>query len=532
MTSIATPTDKPVAPLADRLAPSIPAVFFVCLTLFATLISQGSLLNGDGDLARHLRHGLYMFQHRSLIWHDPFSYTRAGQPFVPFEYGSQLLYASVYKVAGLAGVTVFAALLIGATYALLARLLLRRKVDPMLVMVTVIAAAVLGCQHWLARPHLISWLLIVVCFGLIEFERRPPLWSYPALFALWANLHGGWLYGIALLGIYLTGSAVQFYLDGRKSEDRERLRHYAAALGLAVPATLVTPMGFELWAHLFRHLGDTYVIDHTMEFQSPNFHPFAAKILLAILVAAILALIASRRRIRIARLLLFLAGIWWALTAARNISLFGLTGLTVLALHIDPEWRNLPSEWFARRRAAFAAGALRASTITWVLPCSVFLALVAFGHGSILGHEIVVDEFSPKVFPVAAVKKAQEAQLGGPLLADFAWGGYVLFAWPGQRVFIDGGTDFYGAKVMREFVQVATLQPGWRAVLDRYRVQEVLTNSHSGLAHELVRTPGWSLWYCDSLAIVARRVPSSSGAPDADEAKLESCAGPAPSTSH
>ena len=528
-TSIVTSTDETTAPLADRLAPSLPAVFFVCLSLFATLISQGSLLNGDGDLARHLRHGLYMIQHGSLIWHDPFSFTRAGQPFVPFEYGSQLVYAIVFKTTGLAGVTVFAALLIGATYALLARLLLRRDVDPLLVMVTVIAAAILGCQHWLARPHLISWLLIVVCFGLIEFKRRPPLWAYPLLFAVWANLHGGWLYGIALLGIYVTGHAIQYYFVGRDAEERLLLRHYLAALALAVPATLATPMGFELWAHLFRHLGDTYVIDHTMEFQSPNFHPFGAKILLAILIVAIAVLISSRRRIRVARMLLFLAGIWWSLTAVRNLSLFGLTGLTVVALHIDPEWRSLPNGWIARRQAAFAAGALRASTLTWVLPCSFFLGLLAVGHGSILGHEIVANEFSAKVFPVTAVRKARDAQLSGPLFADFVWGGYILFAWPGQRVFIDGGTDFYGAKVMRDFAQISSLEPGWRTTLDRYDVEAVLTRSHSGLAHELVRTPGWGLWYFDSLAIIAQRIPFSDRAPNSAEKELEACAGPAPS---
>jgi hypothetical protein len=159
----------------------------------------------------------------------------------------------------------------------------------------------------------------------------------------------------------------------------------------------------------------------------------------------------------------------------------------------------------------------------------MFLALVAVGRGSIFGHEIVADQFSAKVFPVTAVGKARDAQLSGPLFADFVWGGYILFAWPGQRVFIDGGTDFYGADVMREFGDVSSLQPGWRTILDRYGVEAVLTNSHTGLAHELVRTPGWGLWYCDSVAIVAKRVPLSDRAPKIAEEQLEACAGPAPS---
>jgi hypothetical protein len=96
-------------------------------------------------------------------------------------------------------------------------------------------------------------------------------------------------------------------------------------------------------------------------------------------------------------------------------------------------------------------------------------------------------------------------------------------------VFIDGGTDFYGAEVMRDFAQVSSLEPGWRTILDRYHVEAVLTKSHSGLAHELVRSPGWGLWYCDSLAVIAKRVPLSDRAPDIAEEKLKTCAGPEPS---
>lgn len=512
--------------LADRVAPSIPAIFFVCLSLFAPLIAQRRLLNGDGDLARHLRHGLYMLQHQTLIWHDPFSFTRPGQPFVPFEYGSQLIYALVYQATGLAGVTVFAGCLIGATYALLASLLLRRGVDPLLVIVTTAAAALLGFPHWLARPHLISWVAIVVCLGLVEATRRPPLWFYPIFFAVWANIHGGWLYGIALVGIYLVGHAAEYRFFGRSAEEKAAVRHFAIALPLAWFATVATPMGIRLWSHLYVHLGDTYVLDHTKEFESPNFHPLAAKLLLMVLLGALAILIASRRRMHVARFLLVLAGVWWALTAVRNLPLFGLTGLGVLALHIDPEWHRLPGAWLANRRARFAAGAAHANTAGWVFLCSAFLALMALGHGSVLGRDLLVDEFDTQAFPVAAVNKARAEHLGRRLFADFTWGGYILFAWPEQRVFIDGGTDFYGSEVMRDYDEVSALDPGWRDILDRRRVDLVLTKSHSKLAREIVRTPGWAMWYCDSVSVIAKRdSTASSMSATGRERALEDCAG-------
>src|SRR6476620_10849647 len=100
--------------------PSIPAVVFVTLLTLVPIGLQQPLLNSDGDLARHLRHGQYMLEHHSLIHADPFSFTRPGEPFVAFEYGSQVAYALAARAGGLPAVAVLAGLLLAATYGLLA----------------------------------------------------------------------------------------------------------------------------------------------------------------------------------------------------------------------------------------------------------------------------------------------------------------------------------------------------------------------------------------------------------------------------
>ena len=526
--SSATAADQnSTASLAARIAPSIPALFFVSLALIIPFFAQHHLINADGDLPRHLRHGLYMLQHRALIWSDPFSFTRPGDPFVPFEYGSQLLYALVFELGGLAGVCVLAGLLIGATYSLLASFLLRCDVDPLLALLAAGSAAVLGFGHWIARPHLFSWVAIVLLLGLVEAKHRPRIWLYPLLFALWANLHGGWLYGIAILGIYLVGHVIEYRWFGRSGEGLAAVRHFALVLPSACLATLATPMGIRVWTHLYAHLGDNYVLDHTMEFQSPDFHPLVSKVALLVLLGSLAALLVSSRRMHISRLLVVIAGFWWALISARNIPLFGITGLAVVALHLDHEWRALPSRWLARRRAGFAAGALQSTTAGWVLLCCFLLSFLAAGHGRLLGRRLLTDDFDGSVFPVAAVRAARVANLEGRIFADFTWGGYILFARPEQRVFIDGGTDFYGSAIMRDHDRISHLEPGWRGILERWRVDAVLTDSHSKLAREIARTPGWALWYCDSVAVIVRRDASATaGRPYQRESELEACAGP------
>src|SRR6266545_4628404 len=174
--------------------PSIPGVVFMMLAVFVPFGLQQPLLNSDGDLARHLRHGRYMLEHHALIRADPFSYTRAGAPFVGFEYGSQIIYALAERVGGLAGVAILAGLLVGLAYALLARLLLRRGVDPLLAYLTTILAALVGAGHWLARPHLFSFVAVVLLLDRLEQPPGKAFLRFAALFAIWGNLHGGFVY--------------------------------------------------------------------------------------------------------------------------------------------------------------------------------------------------------------------------------------------------------------------------------------------------------------------------------------------------
>ena len=85
-----------------RFHPSIPAIALVIWWVVASVVFPDRMLNADGDMLRHIGHGNWMLEHGRLIAEDPFSFTRGGQPFTGFEYGSQLILALVHN-AGSAG---------------------------------------------------------------------------------------------------------------------------------------------------------------------------------------------------------------------------------------------------------------------------------------------------------------------------------------------------------------------------------------------------------------------------------------------
>ncbi|HEU5040566.1 MAG TPA: hypothetical protein VFT84_07090 [Gemmatimonadales bacterium] len=497
---------------------------FTIWAFVAAFVFPQRLLNADSDLLRHIRHGEYMLQQHGLLHTDPFSFTRGGEPFVAFEYGSQLILALINQAGGLAGNMLFAAVVIAATYAILTRFLLARGTDPLLTYLVSVAAAVLGAIHWLPRPHLFTLLFVTLLLHLLESERRWPVWIFAPLFALWANLHGGFVYGLVLLGIYLAGCLAEALAGPARGEWLARARYYGLGMLVGGVATLVNPNGIELHRHIVRHLSDAYVLYNTQEFWSPDFHETTGKMFLVALSGVIALLALSTRRLNYPRLFLVLAHIVFALQSRRNIPLFGVTVLPILALHFDAAWRRLPD----RRgvRAVFERDARRGTS--WPLvtaACAAFLVLGAL-RGRVAGYQLVPGDMNPQDYPVDAVRWAKGQNLQGRIFHEMIWGGYLLYAWPEQKVFIDGGMDFYGPPVVRDYLETTRLSPGWRETLAKWDITLVLLPPTASLTQELAYGGGWRVRYCDRTAAWLEQTQElAGGGPDA-VAELERCAGP------
>ncbi len=496
-----------------RLHPSIPAIAFIIWWIVASVVFPDRMLNADGDMLRHIGHGNWMLEHGRLITQDPFSFTRGGQPFTAFEYGSQIALALAHNAAGLAGVAIFAGLLIATAYALLARFLLSRGVDAFLAYLVSVAAALLGAVHWAARPHLFTLLGVMVVWHFLEASGP---WSTPdaarrhggwkryvvagVLFAVWANFHGGFIFGLALFAIYFAGSVAEMFVaeaDARSSW-RTRAMDYLGLGAAATVGTFVTPHGWKLHLHIIEFFGpeSQFLLDNTQEFLSPDFHSLVGKLLLLGILGAVATMALARERPDFRRLLLVLAMIYFALDARRNIQLFGATVLPALALQYDFGWRRLS---FGKRiREVFDRDAKMASTWPYVVSMLLLFGVVAAGRGTVAGWSVVPNALSANEFPIALVQRARAERWEGRLFHDFIWGGYLVYAWPEQKVFIDGGTDFYGPELMRTYMDISDLRPFWRDSLARWEIDRALLPTASALAHELLREPGWTLKACDA----------------------------------
>jgi hypothetical protein len=473
-------------------------VFLIMVTVLP--ISYGSrLVNADGDLARHLRQGREIVETGSVARTDRFSWPTAGRPFVSFEYGSQIALHLAERIGGLSAVVLLASLLLAGTSALLARFMLLRGVDPLLVLFTTFYSALIAQVHWIARPHLVTFLFTITLLGWLDRDEVRPWWHFGLLFLIWANLHAGFLFGIFLIGLWFVGELIDAWLDPvNRTAGLGRARKLFVAGVIATLVTFVNAYGPGLHAHALGNLSDTYMKDHTSEFMSPDFHLLGTKFFLVAVLAILGAALAFPRRMSMPRVLVITATVGLSLIAGRNIALFAITGFALGVVHFSYLWDRVVHRVRALRQ--FGTTARAGSTMPWVVG-SFGLVLVMGVAGSRIG---IPSGFEEPGFPVSLVRDARAADLQGRLFNDFRYGGYLQYAWPEQKIFIDGTTDVYGGQHQRSYINVLDMVPGWSDSLDIWKVDLVLLPVRTPLATELAWR-GWSVWRCDQTAVLLQR---------------------------
>lgn len=487
--------------------PALPTLAFVTWLFIAAFGFGGRFLNGDGDTARHLRHGETILAQGDVIRNDPFSFTRPGERYVSFEYGAQVLLALAHRLAGLGGVVALGATLAALAVALTLRFMLRRGVEPAAAYIAAAVGAVLLATHWMARPHLFTFVLLALLLERLDRPKAPAPLAILALFVLWANLHGGWVFGLALLGAWALGRLVDAWRTGRP-EDWALARATLWSVPAAAIATVLTPYGPAAPLHLAAHLNDSALLRTAHEFRPPTFTDAGSIVflLLTIGIAFGFARAWPRTGLPTPHLIAIIGFTVGGFLARRNIPLVALTALPLAMLHLDPLLRRLPEPPNLRRAFAGAAGG---SWLPGALACgAVWLAAIVGDRG---GPTLLPARFDASVFPVEAVASLRAMGRTPRLFNEYTWGGYVLWAAPGQRVFIDPGADFYGSALALDYLRVWEGKPGWRGVLARFDVDAALVPAGSPLAQSLEREPGWTVHHADATAVLLLRTPSAPG---------------------
>jgi hypothetical protein len=506
--------------------PSVSDLLFVALLLGLSCGSMGRLLLRDAGTGWHIRNGQLMLQTHSITRVDSFSATMNGQPWYAWEWLYDVLIAGIHHWLGLNGVVFSTAAIMATTFVLVFYLAMRRGGSLPITLLLLVLSLGASAVHFLARPHVLSWLLTVIWFELLDSaaytpdrEKDPRVFFLPFLMLLWVNLHGGFLIGFALLGMFLVGGGIQYFTcRERREEIRSWLRRLGLVTVLSLVASFANPFGYKLHLHIYRYLSDRFLMNHVSEFRSPDFHGVAQQCFAVMLLVAIAAVASARRKHQLPRLLVILLAAYSGLYAARNLPVSSLL-LTLIVAPLLSDTISKASEnaavvpWLRALLSRLQRLAVRMEKLelhfqghVWLVLAFV-LGLWACMHGGRLGSTQLIDAyFDEKRFPVEAAELIAKRHIREPIFGPDLWGGYLTYRlYPQTQVFVDDRHDLYGAQFFKDYLRVVFVQSDWSKILDEKHVNWVLVEKNSSLGTILEQTPQWKLIHEDGTAVLFHR---------------------------
>lgn len=488
---------------ARRLAgPALPDIVFLALLVVLVLGAAVPLTQSDGDLFAHLRLGRLILESGALPRTGQLGLLSTGVAVVPTAWLSEVGFALAERVGGWSGVVLLAATMIALAHALVAGLLRRAPIPMSWVLLGVGGSLVLGASHWLARPHLVSLLGSAGVVRILE-APVPRRWAgLVPVMLLWANAHAGFVFGLALIAAYVVGEGCEAWAHGMGPDVRRRVLHRTGWGALAALATLLNPSGVALHRAVWASLTDpavTATMDEALApaFRSPSDLAFLAGLLL------LLSALGRRRASPMARgaQLVVLGSVAAALLSGRHIALFAVTGWPLAIRALAPRGAG---RWAARLRlddrrrlGGHWAG------VGLVLGTALFFAV----RGS---RPALID---PVRFPVAGVA-ALDAEVPTTargslrLFTTWRWGGFVAWAVPGARAFVDPLT--FTAADVDAYGRILKVEARWAGTLDDWGIDVALVPTAGRLAQALRTHPDWTCRRIDAVATLCRRADQGS----------------------
>lgn len=426
------------------------------------------------DVFWHLRAGNEMLARHALLWADPFSYTSA-QPWINHEWLAQIFIALGYRAGGFPGLVVLQALMIVLALALVVR---QCWPGP-------------GLDHWpgwlgLAcatvtlglsaepRAQLFSWVLFAATLCLCLADWRQPswrlLWAVP-MGVLWANLHGGNPTGVALL--------VVLFLS------RPSLRRALAFVGAAL-ATLASPYGMHVHEHFLgahASLPEIYEWHALSKALALGSIPQWTAVLSAL--AAVLLLVVRHRRGEPVRFEL-LALLLFSAVAARYARFTWELSLVCAASLL---------------RAPATRVSAHVPRFIGVTAGLAFLAIASTVASRPMGLGIDGNRI-----PVGAARFLAAQAPCGPMLNSYNFGGYLMWAYPREPVFIDSRAFMvYSEAHFRDLLRLYEQPVFFRELEQRWHFRLAVLQLAGRGAEFLawLRTqPDWRVSYEDQVAAV------------------------------
>uniref|UniRef100_A0A7C2JYF8 Glycosyltransferase RgtA/B/C/D-like domain-containing protein n=1 Tax=Schlesneria paludicola TaxID=360056 RepID=A0A7C2JYF8_9PLAN len=500
------------------------AVFGFCL-LF---LYHNYLPLFHSDLWGHVAYGDWILTHGRLPDEDPFAELAAGVPVIDTAWLSQVLLALAGRGPDAEWLAHLFALTVLVASVVLARAACERSGQwGVGVACSALAFGIAWSRHAVQRPEMFGQLCfaallwLVVRSGLMDGRVRgnQPVsggeggWLWHAavflLFMAWANLHGSFIVGLAVLAVLALGRAIDRLIACRSLSAtvcHAEVQRGLTALELAVLGACCNPYGFDLVLRTLVfpvHPNLAAVMEwFPLEMASLEGIPMALSWILTTGVFR-----HSRRRVspsEVGLLLLFNAAVC---LRVRMIAWYA----PVLAIVLAPHLAEIAARFGLWERCQWAWLVRKSHRLTLMAVLLVWMTFV-FSPISrpVLGGDPrpATQVFSHQT-PLGATNWLLQHPPEGLVYAPQWWGDWLVWRGPqGLRVMATTNViHLLPSQVWQDYLAIATADRGWEDRLDRYRINTVVVSRElqSCLVRAVEQATGWTVVYEDSVSVIAVR---------------------------
>jgi len=463
----------------DRYAFFDKLLFAVLVLVVPVFVASNWFIFRDGDISWHLAAGRWILENGRIPSTDPFSYTMAGKPWVAFEWGSEIIYWSAYRLAGFAGL---GAVVAAALMALLTILFayLRPKAGPIALLVTLVVTYVVLMPFIIARPHTLAWPFLAAWLAFMfhyrDRGRAPPLILALIMF-VWANIHGSYF-----AGLIVAASAALDALNDAGWERKTLLRWFIFGV-VSLFVTLLNANGLAGFLHPIS-ISSMDTLPGIAEWRPSTTRNTPA--FFAVLIGTVAALLVRRPRFRAGELSLLLLLLAMAFSHVRHQSVFVILAVMIVTPKLAHPAREQAGHLFASP----------ASARVWITATAV-AAIVILGARTLIPL-IPRETLSNPRGLIAHVPAELRSQ---PVLNEYAIGGPLILA--GIRPFIDGRADMYGDAFFSDYLKIIDGDmPRFDRAVRKYGIRWTILQDDNRLIPLLDASPDWRRVYSDSVGVI------------------------------
>lgn len=446
----------------------------------------------DHDVWSHLRTGQWILEHRWVPYTDPFSSYGVGKPWVAYSWLFEILIYGLFSRLGLIGLLVYVYASVLSIAAVLYSLVRKHRLRMVYAVPLTAFALFAMLPLYTPRPWLFTILFFALEFYILITVRHSRsyrlLLLLPLLFALWANVHIQFVYGLFVLGLFTLEGPLNRLLrwSAVDQEPHKALPVHRMMLVTAtcLVATLVNPYHFRIYLVVLDYLRQPGLYNLIREYGAMDFRTASNWAVLFLVLAATFVL-GKRPRGGAVWILLLLTSVMFSFRSGRDAWFVVIIATALIS-----------SPTIAAREKYVLS---KVQILVVIAAVSILLLLAArIGHVSEGNLRIAI----AKTYPVDAASFVAEKGYQGPLYNHYNWGGYLILRLPHLPVSIDGRTNVHDVERVAHSLAVWNGQPGWASDPELSAAHLVIAQKNFALTQLLRLDPRLELVYEDQVAVV------------------------------